>query len=81
MANWEKKSAYLLREIVKFKTYVDSLKAAQQAKEVIYQERDARIAEKAALGTSHTQEASNPVKADADAPAVPPMPPQTAQSV
>ena len=48
MANWEKKSAYLLREIVKFKTYVDSLKAAQQQKEVINQEREMRAAEKAA---------------------------------
>lgn len=49
MANWEKKSAYLLREIVKFKTYVDSLKAAQQQKEVIEKEREERAAEKAAL--------------------------------
>jgi hypothetical protein len=48
MGNWEKKSAYLLREIVKFKTYVDSLKAAQQQKEIIEQEREARAAEKAA---------------------------------
>ena len=33
MANWEKKSSYLLREIVKFKTYVDSLLLAQKEKE------------------------------------------------
>ncbi|ERF77138.1 hypothetical protein EPUS_07679 [Endocarpon pusillum Z07020] len=33
MANWEKKSSYLLREIVKFKTYVDSLVLAQKEKE------------------------------------------------
>ena len=33
MANWEKKSSYLLREIVKFKTYVDSLLHAQKEKE------------------------------------------------
>lgn len=57
MANWEKKSAYLLREIVKFKTYVDSLKAAQQQKEVITQEREARAAEKAARGLKNDDNA------------------------
>ncbi len=35
MANWEKKSSYLLREIVKFKTYVDSLMLAQKEKEKV----------------------------------------------
>jgi Pleckstrin homology domain len=35
MANWEKKSSYLLREIVKFKTYVDSLLLAQKEKEKV----------------------------------------------
>ncbi|KAL8789769.1 MAG: hypothetical protein Q9195_006661 [Heterodermia aff. obscurata] len=39
MANWERKSSYLLREIVKFTTYVDSLQAAQAQKEKIYSER------------------------------------------
>jgi hypothetical protein len=43
MANWEKKSAYLLREIVKFRTYIDSLTAAQAAKERFYKEREALI--------------------------------------
>ncbi|KAI9810947.1 MAG: hypothetical protein M1826_003355 [Phylliscum demangeonii] len=33
MANWERKSCYLLREIVKFRTYIDSLVAASQAQE------------------------------------------------
>jgi Pleckstrin homology domain len=33
MTNWERKSSYLLREIVKFKTYVDSLLLAQKDKE------------------------------------------------
>jgi len=42
MANWEKKSAYLLREIVKFRTYIDSLANAQQVKEKIYKEREER---------------------------------------
>ena len=41
MANWERKSAYLLREIVKFRTYIDSLTAAQGLKNKIYAEREA----------------------------------------
>ena len=39
MANWERKSAYLLREIVKFRTYIDGLQAAQVMKEKIHSER------------------------------------------
>ena len=39
MANWERKSAYLLREIVKFRTYIDGLQAAQVVKEKIHTER------------------------------------------
>lgn len=35
MANWERKSSYLLREIVKFKTYVDSLSLAQKEKDKV----------------------------------------------
>lgn len=42
MANWEKKSAYLLREIVKFRTYIDSLANAQNVKEKIYKQRGER---------------------------------------
>ncbi|KAF2444111.1 hypothetical protein P171DRAFT_494296 [Karstenula rhodostoma CBS 690.94] len=41
MANWERKSSYLLREIVKFRTYIDSLAAAQILKRRIYAEREA----------------------------------------
>ncbi|KAH8819498.1 hypothetical protein F5884DRAFT_662234 [Xylogone sp. PMI_703] len=44
MANWEKKSSYLLREIVKFGTYIDSLQAAETAKQRIYAERAAERA-------------------------------------
>ena len=44
MANWEKKSSYLLREIVKFRTYIDSLQGAQAAKQRIYTERAAENA-------------------------------------
>ncbi|KAK4207191.1 hypothetical protein QBC37DRAFT_380330 [Rhypophila decipiens] len=40
MANWERKSEYLLREIVKFRTYVDCLSAAGQRKAEIYAERE-----------------------------------------
>lgn len=49
MNNWEKKSSYLLREIVKFRTYIDTLQNAQTTKERIYkmrrEEDDARQAE------------------------------------
>ncbi|PQE28207.1 Sec7 domain-containing protein [Rutstroemia sp. NJR-2017a BBW] len=44
MANWEKKSSYLLREIVKFTTYIDSLHAAEALKQKIYKEREAHRA-------------------------------------
>ncbi|KAI9743322.1 MAG: hypothetical protein M1818_003168 [Claussenomyces sp. TS43310] len=44
MANWEKKSSYLLREIVKFQTYIDSLKAAEVQKQRVYTEREAHKA-------------------------------------
>lgn len=49
MANWERRSAYLLREIVKFRTYVDVLLYAKARKEEVYQERD--IAQRAARGS------------------------------
>ena len=39
MGNWEKKSSYLLREIVKFKNYIDALQGAQQTKERVYKMR------------------------------------------
>lgn len=35
MANWERKSSYLLREIVKFRTYIDCLHMAQREKEEV----------------------------------------------
>ena len=40
MANWEKKSAYLLHEIVKFTKYIESLETAQVQKEKVYAERE-----------------------------------------
>lgn len=58
MANWEKKSSYLLREIVKFRTYIDCLQAAEAQKQRIYAER---AAEKALAETpeEHEQQAKN----------------------
>ncbi len=44
MANWEKKSSYLLREIIKFRTYIDCLNAAEISKQNIYAQREAQIA-------------------------------------
>lgn len=49
MANWEKKSSYLLREIVKFRTYIDCLNAAEIGKTKIYAEREEREKEKEML--------------------------------
>ena len=40
MTNWERKSSYLLREIVKFRTYIDCLKSADSQKEILYEERE-----------------------------------------
>ncbi|PWY79344.1 hypothetical protein BO94DRAFT_537357 [Aspergillus sclerotioniger CBS 115572] len=40
LANWERKSSYLLREIVKFRTYIDSLSAALDQKNRIYANRE-----------------------------------------
>ena len=42
MQNWERKSSYLLREIVRFRTYADALVAAGKAKERVYAERAER---------------------------------------
>ena len=39
MTNWERKSSYLLREIVKFRTYIDCLEAAQKQKEKLLSEK------------------------------------------
>lgn len=44
MNNWERKSSYLLREIIKFRTYIDSLNAAAAEKERLLNERrDANV--------------------------------------
>lgn len=46
MANWQRKSEHLLRENVKFQTYVASLTAAQKAKEAFYGKKSLVEAEK-----------------------------------
>lgn len=55
MANWERRSAYLLREIVKFRTYVDVLQVADARKGEIYRERD--VARRAARGSLDVDDA------------------------
>ena len=57
MANWERKSSYLLREIVKFRTYIDGLQAAQAQKEKIYAGRGkvATADNASAAGSESTQ--------------------------
>ncbi|EGX92475.1 SEC7-like protein [Cordyceps militaris CM01] len=48
MTNWERKSSYLLREIVKFRTYVDGLQHAEIRRREVYKERE--LAQRAARG-------------------------------
>ncbi|KAK3689949.1 hypothetical protein B0T22DRAFT_182686 [Podospora appendiculata] len=45
MANWEKRSEYLLREVIKFETYVDCLRTAGARRTEVELERVAREAE------------------------------------
>ncbi|KAJ4414116.1 hypothetical protein N0V85_003289 [Neurospora sp. IMI 360204] len=40
MTNWEKKSQHLLNEIVKYRTYVESLREAEMRRSEIYRERE-----------------------------------------
>lgn len=56
MTNWERKSSYLLREIVKFRTYVDCLQHAKVRQAEVYTERD--NARRAALGEDLSDDAS-----------------------
>ncbi|PPJ57631.1 hypothetical protein CBER1_00223 [Cercospora berteroae] len=58
MANWQRKSDYLLREIVKFRTYIDSLSAAQKAKEAFYAKKaEGRPLSRSSRRDEDTQEA------------------------
>ena len=49
MANWKKKSDYLLREVVKFRTYIEALERAGACRERVYEERKVREEENAAI--------------------------------
>lgn len=55
MANWERKSSYLLREIVKFRTYIDCLQAAQAQKEKMYGERANVVAAETSSSTAGSE--------------------------
>lgn len=54
MQNWERKSSYLLREVVKFRTYIEALDKAEAAKKRIYEERRIRDEENAAIREGKT---------------------------
>jgi hypothetical protein len=58
MANWERKSQYLLREIVKFRTYIDTLTNAQALKEKIYAQLQNIPAARGARGEGQGETAS-----------------------
>ncbi|KAI1103688.1 hypothetical protein F4804DRAFT_217810 [Jackrogersella minutella] len=63
MANWERKSSYLLRETVKFRTYVDCLQHAKTKRSEVYFERD--NARRAARGEDVSDaESANDLDAD-----------------
>jgi hypothetical protein len=70
MANWERKSSYLLREIVKFTTYVDSLQHAGDRRNEIYTEREnarraargEEISDSASSRSSHSDEGDETLK-------------------
>ena len=64
MANWERKSSYLLREIVKFRTYIDSLTAAHILKEKIYAEREAEAAKNEIHGNENIATKSTAIDTD-----------------
>lgn len=55
MTNWERKSSYLLREIVKFRTYIDCLQAAQALREQMKGEKE-RERERAAASAEGGKE-------------------------
>ncbi|KAI7238675.1 SEC7-like protein [Hortaea werneckii] len=50
MSNWQRKSDYLLREIVKFRTYMDALNAAERAKDAFYARKAEQELAKGAVG-------------------------------
>ena len=63
MTNWQRKSDYLLREIVKFRTYMDSLATAQKAK-TLFDTKKAALADK--RGVSPVDSGLPPLKDDSE---------------
>ncbi|KAK6363056.1 hypothetical protein TWF730_000503 [Orbilia blumenaviensis] len=64
MNNWERKSSYLLKEIVKFRTYIDVLSAAAVAKDKIFKEREQRALELAADKALNAERAAEAILPD-----------------
>ena len=62
MNNWERKSAYLLKEIIKFQTYIEALNQASVLKEKVYAER----AETEALRKTTTEETDDGEQEEGD---------------
>ena len=69
MNNWERKSSYLLREIVKFRTYIDCLQGAQVQKEKIYAGRAAKGVESGV--PDHDDEGFETKRVDGDGDEIP----------
>ncbi|KAK6536285.1 hypothetical protein TWF281_000527 [Arthrobotrys megalospora] len=61
MNNWERKSSYLLKEIVKFRTYIDVLSSAAIAKDRIFREKEQRALELAADKAQATERSTETI--------------------
>lgn len=55
MANWQKKSEYLLKEAVRFGTYIEVLEHAGACKERVYEERRVREEENTAIAAANRE--------------------------
>ncbi|KAK7619358.1 Pleckstrin homology domain-containing protein [Phyllosticta citricarpa] len=67
MTNFQKKSEYLLKELIKFKTYIEALNFAHDTKTKIYKEREDREQEKAASADEKAKAAAEgPAEEDRD---------------
>ncbi|KAK6349873.1 hypothetical protein TWF696_006135 [Orbilia brochopaga] len=64
MNNWERKSSYLLKEIVKFRTYIDALSAAAIAKDKILKEKEQRTMELNALRPELNERSNDEITPD-----------------
>ncbi|KAK8175117.1 Sec7 domain-containing protein [Phyllosticta citrichinensis] len=63
MTNFQKKSEYLLKELIKFKTYIEALHFAHETKTKIYKEREEREQEKAAAAEGPAEEGRDTMSA------------------